>query len=162
MKIDCYLNGKFTEFSVSSDTPLLQLLTEHSRITSLRPECGMGVCGNCVVLLNDQPVLSCLVPAFEIRGQQVTTLERFQKTRDFTDISKAFSQTGSTPCSYCFSSKVLLTHGIISRNVHPDPEDIIQAFSLNACTCLAPSQIVKGVTQAGAFRGRRRRYVRRK
>ncbi len=162
MKIDCILNGKQMEFNVSSDIPLLHLLTDHANISSLNPGCGKGVCGNCVVLLNDQPVLSCLIPAFEVREQEITTFERFRKTRDYTDIKKGFSQTGSIPCSFCFASKVMLAHGIISRNVNPEKDEVIQAYALNSCTCLEPSQIVRGVIQAGSFRGRRRKYGRRK
>ncbi len=162
MKIDCQLNGKPKEFYVSSDIPLLQLLTEYAHISTLHPDCGKGMCGNCIVLLDDLPVLSCLIPAFEIRGRQITTLERFQKTRDYTDIIKGFERTDSMPCSYCFSSKILLAHGIISRNVSPEPDEILQTYSIHACTCLDVSQIVKAVAQAGTYRGRRRRYARRK
>ncbi len=162
MKIQFTLNGRQEVLHISSDVPLLQLLTEYSGISSIRPGCDRGRCGNCVVLVNDLPLLSCLVPAFDIRGRQIVTFERFSQTRDFTEIQKGFTQADALPCSFCFASKSMLTHGIISGNTSPQPEEILQAFSLNACTCLEPSRIVQGVQQAGTLRGRRRRHGRRK
>jgi len=162
MKISFVLNGRQQELNCSSDIPLLQLLIEYTHISSLKPGCSKGSCGNCVVLLDNKPVLSCLVPAFSVRGREITTFEHFQRSRDFSDISRGFTQADSIPCRYCFASKVMLAHGVISRNVNPSIEDILQAFSLNACTCIEPSQLAQGVIQAGAFRGKRRRYARKK
>lgn len=162
MKIAFTLNGKPEELNCSSDVPLLQLLVEYTRITSLRPGCSKGFCGNCVVLLNEKPVLSCLIPAFAVRGEEVTTFERFERTRDYTDINRGFIQADAVPCRYCYASKVMLAHGIISKTVSPSSEDILQSFSLNSCTCIEPSQLVRGVIQAGVFRGRRRKYARKK
>ncbi len=162
MNITCTINGKQAVYQVSSDMPLLDLLIDNAHITSLRPGCRKGHCGSCIVLIDDRPALSCLVPVFDIRGRDIITFERFQRTRDSTDIRKGFEQAEAVPCSYCYPSKTLITHGIISRNVNPEPDEILAAFALHACTCLEPDQVVRGVLQAGSYRGRRRKYARSK
>jgi len=162
MKIEFTLNGKTVSYNVSSDMPLSHLLLDYAGITTIKPGCGKGYCGNCIVLMNNTPVMACLVPVFRVRGQEVVTFERFQRTRDFTDIRKGFEEVGAAPCEYCFPTKVLLTHGLISRNVRPEPEDILQAFTLHECSCVEPDILVQGVLKAGMYRGRRRSYAKRK
>lgn len=162
MNIEFSLNGKTVSYSVSSDMPLSHILIDYAGIASIKPGCGKGHCGNCIALMNNNPIMTCLVPAFTVRGQEIVTFERFQRTRDFTDIRKGFADAGAVPCSYCFPSKVLLTHGLITRTVNPNIETIQQTFSLNACSCVEPEVLVQGVLNAGKYRGRRRSYAKRK
>ncbi len=139
-----------------SDKPLNLLLSEESDITSITPGCGNGRCGNCIVLIDEQPRLSCLVPAFSITGKNIQTFESFAKTKWFTHIRRAYAKLGLQPCPYCYASKSLIIHAILTENMNPSADDILQAFSINSCACIPENDLVEIVKTASKFRRRKR------
>ena len=156
MKISCKINGKDTVFNTYADKPLVLLLVEDSEITSLSPGCGKGICGNCVVLLNNHPVLSCMIPAFKIRDKEITTYEGYTKTRFYNDVARGYEEAGATPCSYCIASKTLLIESVIQENSAPEIDDILDMLSINKCSCIDEKDLVKVVESAVKYRRRRR------
>ncbi|MCF7941121.1 MAG: hypothetical protein K9M84_05895 [Spirochaetia bacterium] len=160
MKISCLLNSKPVDFTTYSDKPLNLLLSEESEVTSITPGCSKGRCGNCIVLIDEKPRLSCLVPAFQISGKSIQTFEGFAKSKWFTDIRRAYEKHAMHPCPYCYAAKSLLIHSIISDNTDPSPEEILQAMKINSCTCISEDHLVEIVKTASMFRRRRRRVRR--
>ncbi len=156
MKISCRINGKATVFNTYADKPLLLLLVEDSDITCLNPGCGTGNCGNCIVLLDNHPVLSCMIPAFRIRDKQITTFEGYEKTRFYNDIARGYEEAGATPCSFCYTSKTLLIESVIHENSAPEVDDILDMLSINKCSCIDENDLVKVVEIAVKYRRRRR------
>src|SRR5574344_814849 len=129
MNIDCNIDGKNYSFSTNSDKPLLQILIEDLEVESMMSLCKGAYCGNCVVLLDGEAVLSCLVPAFELRSKTILTFEGFSKTKNYRDIERAYNSTGHKPCQYCYNSKTLLIESIVNRysitNTLPDISELI-------------------------------------
>ena len=154
------LNSKPVSFNTYSDKPLNLLLTEEADIPSLQVGCGTGKCGNCIILLDEKPVLSCLVPAFSVAGRRIVTFEGFTKSRYHTDIRRAYRQVGAAPCDHCYAAKTLLIHSIISDNMDPDPKDIIQEMDMSSCSCVTHEELVAIVGAAAGFRRRKRRVRR--
>lgn len=179
MKIECTIDGKALSLSVNSNKPLSLILMEDVGNRSLLCHCKGEACGNCIVLLNDEAVLSCVVPAFRLKEATVTTFESYQKTRLCRDIERAYQRNGNTPCPNCYASKTLIIESILqnltstrpnrmSTTMLPRPKstapadealdekDIIQELSLNTCQCMHMSELVQIVETALTFRRRKR------
>ena len=159
MKISCKIDGTPTVFNTYADKPLSLLLVEDSEVTSINPGCGKGECGNCIVLLDNHPVLSCMIPAFKIREKEITTYEGYAKTRFYNDVTRGYEEANAKPCAYCIASKTLLIESIIHENSAPTVDDILDMLSVNTCSCIDEKDLVNIVQTAVKYR--KRRHVRR-
>lgn len=177
MKIECTVDGKHLSLSVNSNKPLSLILMEEVGNQSLNSRCRGNNCGNCIVLLNGEAVLSCMIPAFRLRGMDIRTFDSFQKTRACHDIERAYQTTGSKPCPNCYAAKTLIIESILqnldrpseeqafpqptrSRTVNSegelDPEKVIQELELNNCRCMDSAELLQIVNIAAGYRRRRR------
>ena len=156
MKIACKLNGKEHQFNTYSDKPLSLVLIEESPVTSLCPGCGRGSCGNCIVLIDNKPAVSCLVPAFSVREKEIVTFEGYSRSRFYTDIKKGYTAAGIIPCAFCYPSKTLIIESILRESTAPEADEILRALSINACTCVDHIDLVEAVQEAAKLRRRRR------
>lgn len=179
MKIECSIDGKALSLSVNSNKPLSLILMEDVGNRSLMSHCQGNGCGNCIVLLNEEAVLSCMVPAFRLKEATITTFDSFQKTRQCRDIERAYHATGNTPCPNCYASKTLIIESILQdlTNSQPgknsstltgrlrfsndsddsfDEKNIIQELSLNTCNCMDMSEMLQIVELALGYRRRKR------
>lgn len=163
MKIECIIDGKALSLSLSSDKPLSLILAENLNNSSINASCHGGNCGNCIVLMNGRAALSCLVPAFRIRGSSIITFESFSKSRDFRDIEKAYQSTGFRPCPNCIASRTMLIENILRRyennDLDPEVEEILQENSIIKCHCLDQNSLIGIVRESLSYR--RKRNVRR-
>ncbi|WP_320130487.1 2Fe-2S iron-sulfur cluster-binding protein [uncultured Sphaerochaeta sp.] len=179
MKIECSIDGKALSLSVNSNKPLSLILTEDVGNRSLVSYCQGNGCGNCIVLLNEEAVLSCMIPAFRLKDSTIRTFDSFQKTRQYRDIERAYRATGNNPCPNCYASKTLIIESILQdlTNSHPgklgstltgriqvpqdndeiiDEKNIVQELSLNTCTCMDMSEMLQIVEIALGYRRRKR------
>ncbi len=159
MKIECIIDGKILSLSINSNKPLSDILTENIENVSILSQCKGNHCGNCIVLLNDEAVLSCLIPAFELRGKSILTFEGFIKTKNYRDIERAYNSTGFVPCPYCYNSKTLLIESIVNRyfitNTLPEASEIISEMNLIKCACLDITSFTEIINSAISYRKRR-------
>lgn len=155
MKVDCIIDGKTLSLSLNSNKPLSMILMENIHNESIKSCCNGKLCGKCVVLMEGKAVLSCLVPAFEIRGKNIVTLESFQTTKDYQDIEKAYSIVKARPCPSCFAARTLLIQSLVSMN-ESDEDDIKKEMEIMGCSCMDTKDIVKIVQVAIEIRRRRR------
>lgn len=158
MKIDCTIDGKTLTLSLNSDKPLSLILRENMGNEETVNHCNGRMCGLCTVLVDGKAVLSCMVPAFEIRGKSVITFDSFRRSRDMKDIEKAYEAVGAYPCSDCYASRSLIFHSLVDEGV-TDRNQIIKELSIVCCHCLDAESQVKIVQKAIEIR--RKRYVRR-
>jgi aerobic-type carbon monoxide dehydrogenase small subunit (CoxS/CutS family) len=176
MKVECNIDGKALSLSVNSNKPLSLILMEDLENLSLTSHCRGRACGNCIVLVNDEATLSCLVPAFRIRDAKIKTFERYQRSAQYRDIERAYKAFGSAPCSNCYNAKTLIIESILNqiigdgrpRNTSPlakdeplDKDAIIQELSLNTCQCIGMGELLQIVELALTHRRRRLRVRRR-
>ena len=115
MKLNCNINGSSVSLTVNSDKPLNCILKDLIPTFPDNNQCLGAECGNCIVLLNGEAVLSCLVPAFRLNGCTVTTFEGFRKTRFFHDIERAYADIGNQPCPQCYASKTILIESLLIK-----------------------------------------------
>jgi len=115
MRLNCNVNGNQLSLVVNSDKPLSQILKDLIVSFPDNNQCLGASCGNCVVLLNGEATLSCLVPAFSLNGASILTFEGFRKTRFYHDIERAYNDVGNQPCPQCYASKTLLIESVLTR-----------------------------------------------
>lgn len=115
MKISCTIDGTVYNLNVNADKPLNLIISELLDSFQKKSDCTNASCGNCLILINGNAVLSCLVPAFKVNNLSILTYSGFKKTRSCHDIEKAYLQLGIHPCSQCYASKTLLIGSLLNR-----------------------------------------------
>ncbi len=142
------LDGKEIDIETGSDRRLLDIIREDAGITGVREGCGEGECGACSVFLNGRLVNSCCVPAVNVNGCRVTTIEGFSKTREYSIIADAYSEAGAVQCGFCTPGFIMATAALLRNNPEPDEAQIKTGLSGNLCRCTGYTMIIEAVKLA--------------
>lgn len=148
MKIRFKLNGREIEAEVEPNTLLLNLLREHLHLTGAKYGCGIGECGACTVLLDGNPILSCLTLAVEIDGREITTIEGLAGDEELHPLQEAFLEEGAVQCGFCTPGMILTAKALLEENPNPSEEEIREYLKGNLCRCTGYVNIVKAVKRA--------------
>ena len=146
--VEFELAGRPVEVLVSPLTTLQQVLRTQLGHTSVKDGCRQGGCGSCTVLVDGEPVLSCLLPVEDVAGRSVTTLEALTPTDGLTPIQKAYLDANGFQCGYCTPGMELVTKALLDRNPSPTREDVVDALSGNVCRCTGYAPILSAVDEA--------------
>ena len=106
MRISFTLNGTAIQIEAAANERLLHVLRREFSLFSLKSSCLNGQCGSCTLLMNGQPVPSCLIPVFKAEGSEIITLEYFKNTEDYKIINAGFEQAGIEMCGFCDAGKI--------------------------------------------------------
>jgi len=147
-KIHLTVNGGFEEVIVQSNTTLMRMLRETLSLTGTKNGCSAGECGACTVLLNGEPVNSCMVLAAECDGADILTVEGLSNEKQLAPVQEALIQTGGVQCGFCTPGILISAHALLQRNPHPDEAEIREALVGNLCRCTGYGRIVEGVKKA--------------
>jgi carbon-monoxide dehydrogenase small subunit len=142
------LNGRPTALAVTSLTTLRTALREHLHLHATKAGCGQGGCGSCTVLLNGEPVLSCLLLLAHVEGQLITTLEGLDGAGALHPLQEAFHTHFAAQCGYCTPGMILAAKALLDRNPHPSRAEIAQALSGNLCRCTGYEPIIEAIEAA--------------
>jgi carbon-monoxide dehydrogenase small subunit len=142
------LNGRETEVMVKPLTTLQTLLREKLGLTAVKSGCKQGGCGSCTVLVNGEPMLSCLLPVEDIEGQSVTTLEGITPTDGLHPLQSAFFENYAIQCGYCTPGMLMVAKALLDRNPHPTREQVVDALSGNLCRCTGYEPILQAIDDA--------------
>ena len=126
---------------------LLDLLRDDLGLTGAKEGCGMGECGACTVLLDGDPVPSCLVPAAAVDGASVETIEGIAG-ETLHPVQKALVAEGAVQCGFCTPGVAMSSVALLRENSHPTEEQIREALAGNLCRCTGYARIVKAVKHA--------------
>jgi carbon-monoxide dehydrogenase small subunit len=151
MKVSLRINGVSRSTDVEPRKTLLDVLRENFLLNGTHAGCEHGVCGACTVLIDGEPVRSCLMFAVQADGYEITTIEGLAPAPgELSVIQDAFCETHGLQCGYCTSGMILAAHALLQRNVMPTREDIVEAISGNICRCTGYGQIIEAVEFAAA------------
>ena len=142
------LNGRSTDLLVEPHHTLLEVLREDAGLTGTKHGCELGECGACAVLLDGEPVLSCLTLAGNCGGRSVQTIEGLADGRTLDPLQALFAELGGSQCGYCTSGMVLTARALLDRVPDPSAAQVKDALSGNICRCTGYEQIVEAVLEA--------------
>ena len=142
------LNGREVEVMVKPLTTLQTVLREQLRYTAAKTGCKQGGCGSCTVLVNGEPVMSCLLPVEDIADQNVLTLEGLTPSDGLHPIQQAFIDRFAIQCGYCTSGMIMVTKALLDHNPSPSRPEIVDALTGNFCRCTGYQPIIEAVEQA--------------
>ena|ERR1039457_7099468 len=146
--ISFQLNGKKTEVLIDPTQTLLWVLRNHFGLTGTKFGCGIGFCGACTVLVNNEAVRSCTSSVADIAGKNVVTIEGLAKEDHLHPVQKAFIEHDAFQCGYCTSGMIMNAAGLLLKNPSPTPEEIINGMENNLCRCGAHKRILEAVHTA--------------
>jgi aerobic-type carbon monoxide dehydrogenase small subunit (CoxS/CutS family) len=150
VQIDLQVNGEPTEVSFAPYKTLLELLREDLGLPGTKHGCELGECGACAVLLDGEPVLSCLVLALECAGRAVETIEGLADGTALHPLQAAFTDLGGSQCGYCTPGMVMTAKALLDKAPNPSREQIREAIAGNICRCTGYQQIVDAIEAAAA------------
>jgi aerobic-type carbon monoxide dehydrogenase small subunit (CoxS/CutS family) len=146
--IQLTINGQPVEAAVEPNRTLLQFLREDLGLTGTKHGCGLGDCGACTVILDGQPVNSCLVLAIQANGKEVLTIEGLAENGKLHPIQQAFVDKGAIQCGFCTPGMILSAKALLDANPKPTEQDIRMAISGNLCRCTGYQKIVEAIGEA--------------
>ncbi len=145
--INTTVNGKGYQLEVDPQLTVLEVLRENLMLSGTKEGCGVGECGTCVVLVDDEPVTTCLVLAGDADGRSLTTVEGLAVDGELNDVQAAFVKTGAFQCGFCTPAMVLTVTALLRANQDPDVEDIKEALGGILCRCGAYPKILDAVVE---------------
>jgi len=148
------LNGREREDAVADNVLLLDYLREVVGLTGTKTCCDGGECGACTVLVDDQPVLSCLCLANTLDGRRVETIEALARNGRLAPIQRGFHEKLGAQCGFCTPGLIMASEGLLRRNPRPTEDDIRAALDSNICRCTGYVKIIEAVQWAAQIAGR--------
>ena len=142
------LNGKPVEVMVKPLTTVQRVLREQLGYTATKSGCRQGGCGSCTVLVNGEPMLSCLLPVEEIEGQAVMTLEGLTENGNLHPIQEAFFEKFAIQCGYCTPGMIMVSKALLDQNPQPTRAEIVAALTGNYCRCTGYEPIIQAIADA--------------
>jgi carbon-monoxide dehydrogenase small subunit len=150
VKIAFVLNGQKVEVSAPPSLTLLKLLRERLKLTGAKAGCERGECGACTVLIDGEPVASCLVLAPQVEGKAVETIEGLARDGRLHPLQEAFVRESAVQCGYCIPGMIMAAKALLDRNRNPSREEIKRAISGNLCRCTGYVKIIRAIETAAA------------
>ena len=149
-KITLVVNGDATEVAFAPHKTLLEVVREDLGLTGTKHGCELGECGTCTVLVDDVPVLSCLVLGAACEGAHVRTVEGMATKGALHPLQETFADLGAAQCGYCTPGILLAAQALLRHNPTPTRDDIKQALVGNLCRCTGYIKIYEAVELAAA------------
>ena len=147
-KIQFELNGKPVEVEVEKDQFLLWVLRTHFDLTGTKYGCGMGYCGSCTVLMDDDPVRSCSIMMEDVAGTKIVTIEGLEKDGKLHPVQQAFVDNDALQCGFCTPGMIMNAVGLLKRTPDPSRQDIVEGMNDNLCRCGAHTRIIDAIESA--------------
>jgi carbon-monoxide dehydrogenase small subunit len=142
------INGEPAEVAFAPYKTLLEVLREDLNLCGTKHGCELGECGACAVLLDGQPVLSCLVLGVDCDGREVTTVEGLAADGRLHPLQDAFADLGAAQCGYCTPGLLVTAKALLDSTPNPSRDQIREALSGNLCRCTGYQQIFEAVEAA--------------
>ena len=146
--ISLTVNGEATDVAFAPYKTLLEVLREDLNLCGTKHGCELGECGACAVLLDGQPVLSCLVLGVDCGGRAVTTVEGLAADGRLHPLQDTFADLGAAQCGYCTPGFLIAAKALLDDRPKPSRDEIREALSSNLCRCTGYQQIFEAVEAA--------------
>jgi len=142
------VNGEERDVVVLAHKTLLEVLREDLGLTGTKHGCELGECGTCTILVDDEPVLSCLALPIECQGREITTVEGMADGSRLHPLQRAFAELGAAQCGYCTPGILLTAKALLAERSAPTRDEIRHALAGNLCRCTGYTKILDAVELA--------------
>ncbi|MDQ7842219.1 MAG: (2Fe-2S)-binding protein [Armatimonadota bacterium] len=142
------VNGAPVTTTVEADESLAWVLRERLGLLGTKIGCGTGDCGACTVLLDGDPVCSCLLLAVKAQGREVLTIEGLGAPDRLHPLQQAFIEHGALQCGFCGPGMLLSAAALLARTPRPDEQAVREAIAGNLCRCTGYAKIVDAILAA--------------
>jgi aerobic carbon-monoxide dehydrogenase small subunit len=146
------LNGNPAELLVKATETLLDVLRESLGMVSVKRGCGSGDCGTCTVLVNGEPLRSCITIALTVAGQRVETVEGLTADGKLHPLQSSFHEHYASQCGFCTPGMIMSAKALLDKKLDPSREEIVAAVSGNLCRCGSYREIVEAVESVACCR----------
>ena len=147
-RIRLTVNGEPVDIVIDSTKTLLEVLREDLQLTGTKHGCELGECGACAVLVDGEPVLSCLTLALECEGRAVETVEGLARGAELHPLQAAFADLGGAQCGYCTPGLLMTAKALLDADPAPSRERIKEAIAGVLCRCTGYQQVVDSIERA--------------
>jgi aerobic-type carbon monoxide dehydrogenase small subunit (CoxS/CutS family) len=147
-KIKCTVNGQPETIEIEPGETLLEMLRNRLGLTGVKRGCEVGECGACTVLVDNEPIDSCIYLAALADGKDILTIEGLSKEDELSILQQCFIDEGAVQCGFCTPGFILSAHALLLKNPHPTAEEIKKGLSGNLCRCTGYQNIVRAVQKA--------------
>ena len=144
------VNGESLEVSFLPHKTLLEVLREDLDLTGTKHGCELGECGTCAILIDGEPLLSCLVLAVDCDGVEIETVEGMQDGSTPHPLQQRFAELGAAQCGYCTPGFLLTAKALLADNPSPDRQTLKEELAGNLCRCTGYLQIFDAIDAAAA------------
>lgn len=142
------LNGKEVTVEVSGSVPLLTVIRSYLNETGTKYGCGIGECGACTVIIDNEAVRSCMYFAEDVEGKEVITIEGLAKDDKLHPIQQAFVDHDALQCGYCTPGMIMNAYGLLLKDPNITREGILSGMESNLCRCGTYNRIVDAIEEA--------------
>jgi len=142
------VNGREHEVDSDPDTPLLYVLRNDLALNGAKFGCGLGQCGACTVMVDNEAVFSCLTPLLVVQGREITTVEGLGSIDNPGPLQRAFIEEQAAQCGYCIAGMMMRAASLLQKNPHPSDAEIRVALEPNLCRCGTHMRILRAVRRA--------------
>ena len=142
------LNGRAVTVDAEEDTPLLYVLRDDLALNGAKYGCGRGQCGACTVLVEGEPVFSCVTPIGALEGKRVTTVEGLGTIENPGRMQRAFIEEQAAQCGFCIPGFIMRSEALLRKTPNPTDEQIREALMPNLCRCGTHIRIFRAVRRA--------------
>lgn len=149
-KIRFQLNGEKSEITTDPRQALLWVLRDHFGLTGTKYGCGIGFCGACTVIVDNEAVRSCTLPVGDIAGKDIITIEGLGKDGKLNPVQQAFVDHDALQCGFCTPGMILNATALLMKNSNPTRQEIIEGMEDNLCRCGAHVRIIHAIEAAAA------------
>jgi aerobic-type carbon monoxide dehydrogenase small subunit (CoxS/CutS family) len=139
------VNGETHEIASDPETPLIYVLRNRLGLVGTKLGCGREQCGACAVLVDGEPVLSCVRAASEFEGISIVTLEGLTDDDTLSDVQRIFVEESAAQCGYCTSGIIIAVTALLDRNPNPGKPEIQAALADHLCRCGSHGGVLKAV-----------------
>jgi nicotinate dehydrogenase subunit A len=143
------VNGQTHDIDADPDTPLLYVLRDDLGLNAAKFGCGLGQCGACTVLVEGEPVFSCLTPVLVLEGKPIVTLEGLGTIENPGPIQQAFMEEQAAQCGYCIPGMMMRAQALLQRKPQASEAEIREHLQPNLCRCGTHMRILRAVQRAG-------------